>query len=275
MKVGHTIFPCVVLVDVRDIREDYFKPGEKKALLEFFQKLALDRGCEVPPKMRTSLLVISSDLAHGTAAVGHYFDLAMNKVLSIKQPEEPADDDDRGSEEDGSAVDEEVAKWETIHVFSGGCKNQFKNIHLLLWWSMIHMLGFCMFGTWNFFCSCHGKMWADPEGGAVKHEATGINTRAVETGNPTPLRNAKDVFDALADPSTGFLRPTKSYYLKKGRGIHSRIPLHVSKTDVNRKIARGARLADNEKSSRMHQFMSTGVSQEILLKERSHYDCVA
>ena len=41
-----------------------------------------------------------------------------------------------------------------------------------------------------------------------------------------------------------------------------------------RKIARGARLSDNEKSSWMHQFTSTGVLQDIVLKEGSHYDCV-
>ena len=49
--------------------------------------------------------------------------------------------------------------------------------------------------------------------------------------------------------------------------------MFVSKSDVNRKIGEGSRLSHGEKSSLLHQYMSTGESQKLAVRERSHYGC--
>jgi hypothetical protein len=297
MKVGYTMFPAVVLVDVRDIKvtstsllhsfqspppplyficfcvhflaseftslchargtlpqESYFKDGEKAELLAFYEKMTANRGVVVPPRTRTSVLIIADDLTHDSAAVQHHTQLVVDEMTDIK---------------------EEEGDWSRMHVFSDGARSQFKNTHTFLWMSMFHVGLAVMWLTWNFFCSCHGKCWGDPEGGALKNLATVFNILGLESGNPTPRRSAKCVHAAAIDPINNFLRPSsKSFYLKKGRGIHSRIPVHVSKSDVNRKIGVGARLSDGELSSRLHQHMSTRVSQKIVARERSHYGCL-
>ncbi len=147
---------------------------------------------------------------------------------------------------------------------------------MFLWMSMTHMLGFAYVLFWNFFCSCHGKLWGDPEGGALKQFAMEANVRGVESGNPTPLRNARDICGKACDAQSNFLRrPGKSYYSKKGMGIHSRIPMYRSKTDINRKIAIAKEISSEfvERSSNLHQFMTSRTAQQLAVRERSHYGC--
>jgi hypothetical protein len=244
----------VVLVDVRDLLESYFKAGEQQELLAYLNKLTLDRGREVPPRIRISCIIISNDLVHDTAAVQHYTSMVIQKTKSLKH---------------------DNAEWSRVHIFSDGCRAQLKNMNMFLWMSMMHMLGFAHVLFWNFFCSCHGKSWGDPEGGALKQFAMEANVRGVESGNPTPLRNALDICAKACDSQSNFLRPRKSYYSKKGMGIHSRIPMYCSKTDINRKIATAKEISSEfvEWSSHLHQFMTSRTAQKLTVRERSHNDC--
>ena len=74
------------------------------------------------------------------------------------------------------------------HQFSDGAKSQFKGADHFLWISMCKLInGLKM--IWNFFCSCHGKCWCDPEGGSIKHKLATVEN----TGKEMPT--AKDVFD--------------------------------------------------------------------------------
>ncbi len=75
----------MVLVDVRDLQESYFKAGEQQELLAYFNKLTLDRGREVPPRIRISCIIISNDLVHDTAAVQHYTSMVILRLRLIAE----------------------------------------------------------------------------------------------------------------------------------------------------------------------------------------------
>ena len=118
---------------------------EKDRLRRLFKKHDQD------PIIHVSLPVISDDPEQDVAFVLH----ALEKIIFVWIKD--------NVEKNSSS---EITDYD-VHIFTDGCKAQFKNSTYFWYISQIGpKKGFKT--TANFFCSCHGKCSCDPDGGTIK-----------------------------------------------------------------------------------------------------------
>jgi hypothetical protein len=250
-EVRSTIYPIVVSMDVRDLKDEFFDiegsggAGHKITLLEEFEELGQR------PVITISYIVISADPTQTHQVVQHIDDNIFTpwiKSIFIEPPH-------------------------THYRRSDGCAAQFKDKDMFYWIST-HKIrtGICL--SWSYFCTAHGKCWCDPEGGTVKNAARAheLKYHAGKDGHYRLPTTA----DLMTFCNSYLTWPVKHLFHadKKGRGIFKRL-FHQVPTHGPGAVDYKKRLQCHglEGTRAMHQIRDTGVECKVMVRNRSCHGC--
>lgn len=136
-----------------------------------------------------------------------------------------------------------------LKAFSDGCSQQFMNATFLLFLSQF-MIMFALNVVWNWFCSCHGKCFCDPEGGSLKSAAEAFEAKDSSLSERrSTIRNAREL---VMFGRAHLEKPSKDFYSKEGAGVFRRffhfVPVQ-GRGSVNRRLVQKAESAIVQKGT--------------------------
>jgi|MDTB01.2.fsa_nt_gb hypothetical protein len=238
-----TLFMVHAYVHLEDMK---LEDQEKDRLRKLFQKYDQD------PIIHVSLPVISDDPEQDVAFVLH----TLEKIIFewIK---------DNVEKNSGS----EITDYD-VHIFTDGCKAQFKNSTYFWYISQIGpKKGFKT--TANFFCSCHGKCSCDPDGGTIKFLARSYEMGKTETtsGVDLKLKDSQEFYEYCNET----MSTVKNKGLENdGKGLYRRYFHFIPRKGpgcINRRAIRRAETLIG--SSKMHRFAPTSYAGYIHVCQHS------
>ena len=246
-QTNTTLFMMHVYVHLEDMKT-ILEP-EKIRLRKLFEEKGAD------PIIHISLPVISEDPEQDVAFVIHVLKNITSKWIRqhVQSPQ---------------SQDSVVSDMYDVHIFTDGCKAQFKNSTYL--WYLSEQRGKAgMKFTSNFFCSCHGKCQCDPDGGSIKGAARDyeMGKHDQSTSPDLKLKHAKDFYDfcqrKLCKIEDGGVEKT-------GKGLYRREFFYIPRSGegcINRRHIHHA--ATLKGSSKWHRFATQVFAGHILTSKHS------